>query len=114
MGELRRQLTYKTDRRGGRLVEVADRFYASSKTCSACGAVKATLRLSERIYPCDACGLRDLNAAHNLAALADQITGGPSCPSCGATVNEPAGSPPKTSHAGRGYRHGKPHQGNAA
>ena len=57
---------------------------------------------------------RDLNAAHNLAALAGQITGSASSPSCGATLNEPAGNPLKTSHAGRGYRHGKPHQGNAA
>ena len=39
MGELRRQLEYKTGWRGGRLV-VADRWYPSSKTCSGCGAVK--------------------------------------------------------------------------
>jgi putative transposase len=41
---------------GGRVV-VADRWYPSSKTCSACGAVKTTLRLSERTYHCDQCGL---------------------------------------------------------
>ncbi|MFI6263801.1 IS607 family element RNA-guided endonuclease TnpB [Micromonospora sp. NPDC051006] len=73
--ELRRQLTYKTGWNGGRLV-VADRWHPSSKTCSGCGAVKAKLALSEREYACEACGLvldRDLNAAHNLAALAARI-----------------------------------------
>ena len=31
----------------------ADRFYPSSKTCSACGAVKAKLRLADRVFTCD-------------------------------------------------------------
>ena len=104
-GQIRRQLGYKTAWHGGQLV-VAGRFYPSSKTCSGCGAVKAKLRLSERIYRCERCDLvldRDLNAARNLAALA----GGASSPSCGATVNEPAGNPHKTRTAGNGYRHGK-------
>lgn len=71
-GEIRRQLTYKTDRAGVRLV-VADRWFASSKTCSGCGAAKAKLALSERTYRCLVCGIvrdRDENAARNLAALA--------------------------------------------
>ena len=70
-GELRRQLTYKTVWNGGRLV-VADRWYPSSKTCSACGVVKTKLTLAERLYTCTICGVvldRDLNAARNLAAL---------------------------------------------
>ncbi|MEW2331725.1 IS607 family element RNA-guided endonuclease TnpB [Micromonospora chersina] len=70
--EIRRQLTYKTHWNGGRLT-VADRWYPSSKTCSACGAAKTKLTLSEREYACETCGLildRDLNAARNLAALA--------------------------------------------
>ncbi len=70
--EIRRQLAYKTSWNGGRLL-VADRWYPSSRTCSACGAVKTKLALSEREYVCEACGLvidRDLNAALNLAALA--------------------------------------------
>ncbi|GAB3557084.1 putative transposase [Actinopolyspora lacussalsi] len=102
MGELHRQLDYKTTWSGRDLV-AADRFYPSSKTCNDCGAVKAKLRLSERTFTCDHCGYRtdrDLNAARNLAGLA-------SSPSCGATKNEPAGNPRKTSHAGSGYRHGK-------
>ena len=70
--ELRRQLTYKCTWYGARLV-TAGRFYPSSKTCSACGTVKAKLSLAEREYGCNTCGLvidRDLNAALNLAALA--------------------------------------------
>jgi len=35
-GELARQLRYKTARHGGQLI-VADPWFASSKTCSACG-----------------------------------------------------------------------------
>jgi putative transposase len=74
-GEIRRQLAYKTAWRGGSLIQ-ASTFYPSSKTCSACGTVKATLSLSERTYRCEHCGLqidRDLNAAHNLAALAQDV-----------------------------------------
>lgn len=67
-GEFRRQLEYKTARTGATL-HVINRWYPSSKTCSACGAVKAKLPLSERTYRCDGCGLvmdRDLNAAINI------------------------------------------------
>ncbi|GGM45411.1 hypothetical protein GCM10011608_32710 [Micromonospora sonchi] len=74
-GELRRQLAYKTQWNGGRLI-VADRWYPSSKTCSGCGAVKTKLALSERTYTCTTCGMvldRDLNAARNLAALATGV-----------------------------------------
>ena len=105
MAELRRQLAYKTRDAGVRLV-VADRWFPSSKTCSACGAVRAKLTLAQREFVCENCGTRldrDLNAARNLAALAAQA----SEPSCGRTKNEPAGNPPKTAPGGNGYRHGK-------
>ncbi|MFE5029127.1 IS607 family element RNA-guided endonuclease TnpB [Streptomyces sp. NPDC056656] len=72
-GEIRRQLGYKTRRRHGTRLVVADRWYPSSKTCSGCGAAKVKLPLHLRAYHCDACGLvldRDDNAARNLAALA--------------------------------------------
>jgi putative transposase len=75
LAELRRQLAYKTAWHGTRLL-LADRFYPSSKTCSACGWVKAKLPLAERNFTCDACGLRidrDLNAARNLASLAEHV-----------------------------------------
>jgi putative transposase len=70
--EFHRQLAYKTAWYGSRLV-VADRWYPSSKTCSACGQVRTELALSQRTFQCPACGLsldRDLNAARNLASLA--------------------------------------------
>jgi putative transposase len=75
LAEMRRQLTYKTSWYGSQLV-VADRFYPSSKTCSACGWVKAKLTVAERTFSCDTCGLlldRDLNAARNLAKLAEHV-----------------------------------------
>jgi transposase len=55
----------------------ADRFCPSSKTCTACGAVKAKLRLADRVFTCDdeACGNvqdREVNAALNLARMAEQ------------------------------------------
>jgi transposase len=71
MGELRRQLTYKSAWYGSTLV-LADRFFPSSKLCSGCGTIKGTLALGERIYDCDVCGLsldRDENAAINLRRL---------------------------------------------
>jgi len=71
MYEFRRQLEYKTVWYGSRLI-VADRFYASTKACSACGHAQ-NIALSERTYRCAACGLeidRDLNAALNLEKVA--------------------------------------------
>jgi len=71
MGTLRRLLTYKAAWYGTDLV-VADRFYASSKTCSmpACGHIHAGLGRGEARWACPACGAthdRDHNAAVNLA-----------------------------------------------
>ena len=60
-------LKWKCRREGVRLVETGP-FYPSSKTCSACGAVNADLRLDET-WRCPACGAmhhRDDNAALNL------------------------------------------------
>ncbi len=50
-------------------LRIADRFYASSKTCSRCGHIKKDLKLKDRVYECTECGLvidRDYNAALNL------------------------------------------------
>ena len=50
-------------------LRLVDTFYPSSKTCSCCGNIKETLKLSERIYKCECCGLeidRDYNASINL------------------------------------------------
>jgi len=70
LGEIRRQLAYKTAVYGSRLV-CADRFYPSSKRCSRCGAVEERLPLWERWFRCDVCGLvleRDENSARTLRA----------------------------------------------
>ncbi len=67
--EFKRQIQYKAEMLGIKIVEV-DRWYASSKTCSHCGHIKKDLKLSDRIYICPICGAkldRDLNAAINLA-----------------------------------------------
>jgi putative transposase len=74
--ELRRQLTYKAEMRGGRVI-VADRWFPSSKICSACGSKNDALRLSVRSWTCPSCGAfhdRDVNAAINLRNLAVSST----------------------------------------
>jgi putative transposase len=68
-GEFIRQLAYKTTWYSSKLW-AADRWYPSSKTCSACGAINNGLTLSDRTWLCQ-CGVehdRDHNAATNLLA----------------------------------------------
>lgn len=68
LGEFIRQLAYKSKAFGGQVVRVG-RFYASSKTCSACGYLHQTLTLSDRKWTCQGCGTiydRDWNAAKNI------------------------------------------------
>ncbi len=68
IGELVRQLDYKALWCGTQVI-IADRWFASSKTCSSCGQVKEALSLSERTFTCP-CGYvapPDENAAVNLA-----------------------------------------------
>ena len=105
--EIRRMLGYKPRWYGSKLVE-SDRFYPSSRTCSACGRRKPNLTLAERIFDCGGCSLRidrDLNAAINLARLGE--------PHHTRGEQSPAGSGPV---AGRGaIRETAPAQaGNAA
>lgn len=74
-GEFRRQPEYKCAWYGSQLV-IHNRFYPSSKTCSGCGEVKESLKLSERIYKCEHCGLtedRDMNAAKNLRPVVHRV-----------------------------------------
>jgi putative transposase len=71
-GEFRRQLAYKSHIWNSTIV-VADRFFPSSKTCSACGFVLKKLPLSSRTWVCPQCGEthdRDINAAKNLVPWA--------------------------------------------
>ena len=74
--ELRRQLEYKSEWRGGCVV-VADRWYPSSKLCSCCGYRLEALGLSLRQWSCPGCSTlhnRDVNAAMNLRKLAVSST----------------------------------------
>lgn len=74
--EFRRQLTYKAKWYDAEII-VADRFYASSKLCSACGHKLASLALSERSWMCPCCHVthdRDINAAKNLEKIANTVS----------------------------------------
>ncbi len=74
--ELRRQLEYKTQLYGSKLI-IVDRFYPSSKTCSNCGEKKTSLPLFQRVFKCNKCGFesdRDVNAAINLKKEAVRLT----------------------------------------
>ncbi|MBS0016035.1 MAG: transposase [Arthrospira sp. SH-MAG29] len=65
--EFRRQLDYKTERYGSKLI-IADRFYPSSQLCSNCN-YRQKMPLNQRTFQCQNCGLvidRDLNASINL------------------------------------------------
>ena len=66
--EFKRQMKYKCQFNKIEFFE-ADRWYPSSKTCSRCGGIKKDLKLSDRTYNCNVCGLvidRDKNASINL------------------------------------------------
>lgn len=68
--EFRSMLEYKADWYG-RTVIAVDRWYPSSKTCSACGQIASTMPLNVRVWTCVTCGAshdRDVNAAKNIRA----------------------------------------------
>ena len=70
----RRMIMYKAIKSSVPVI-LADRFHPSSKTCHNCRCVKRNLSLSERTFACDDCFYtmdRDINAAMNLAHLANQ------------------------------------------
>ncbi|PSK88721.1 transposase [Murinocardiopsis flavida] len=94
LAELRRQLDYKTSWYGSRLA-VVDRWFPSSKTCSACGWRHPSQTLADRVFVCAECGMRvdrDLNAARNIAAHAEPVPGpGTVAPGRGETINARGG-----------------------
>ena len=99
-GEFRRQLEYKCER-AGRELTVVDRWYPSSKTCSACGHLLAELSLSTRHWTCPSCGSRhdrDINAAKNIRAAGLAVARGNPGDACGADVRH-EGTPPVRSAA---------------
>jgi putative transposase len=91
--EFARQLGYKVTWFRSELV-ICDRWFPSTKTCSRCRQVKARMRLAERVFRCDGCGLaldRDRNAAANLAAWAECDSQAPDRQAGGRGTNAPGG-----------------------
>lgn len=86
--EMRMMLEYKTAWYGRNLV-VVDRWFPSSKLCSACGMLQEKMPLNVRTWTCD-CGTthdRDVNAAKNLLAAGRAVT------ACGAGVRPQRSTP---------------------
>jgi len=84
-GEFREFLTYKAEHYGRTLV-VVDRWYPSSKTCSDCGHLLASLSLGTRHWICPGCGARhdrDINAAKNI-----RLAAGLAASACGGDVRQ--------------------------
>jgi len=66
---------YKAAEAGGKLIRIP-RFEPSSKTCSECGAINQELRLSDRQWVCQSCGVlhdRDYNAAKNIVRVGQTL-----------------------------------------
>jgi putative transposase len=81
-GTFRAMLEYKAAR-AGRRVTVIDRWFPSSKMCSACGYLLAALSLDVRHWTCPSCGTRhdrDINAAKNILAAGLAVAGGGNLP----------------------------------
>jgi putative transposase len=94
-GTFRAMIGYKAARYGRRVI-VIDRWFPSSKMCSACGYVLAELGLKIRMWQCPSCGTRhdrDINAAKNILA-AGLAVAGDTFPghACGADVRHSGSS----------------------
>ncbi|WP_371652128.1 RNA-guided endonuclease InsQ/TnpB family protein [Streptomyces mirabilis] len=90
--EFRSMLEYKAAWYGREVIAV-DRWFPSSKLCSACGTLQEAMRLNVRTWTCD-CGTthdRDVNAAHNLLAAGLAVT------VCGAGVRPQRSTPDRQS-----------------
>jgi putative transposase len=74
-GQFRRMIEYKAGWHG-KEIRIADRFFPSSKRCSGCGFVHASMPLDVRAFTCVQCGAkhdRDENAAKNILNFAEVI-----------------------------------------
>ncbi|QDN93250.1 IS200/IS605 family element transposase accessory protein TnpB [Streptomyces sp. RLB3-6] len=90
--EFRSLLEYKAQWYGREVIAV-DRWFPSSRLCSACGTLRDTMPLNVRTWTCD-CGVthdRDVNAAHNLLAAGLAVT------VCGAGVRPQRSTPDRRS-----------------
>ncbi|QDO05269.1 RNA-guided endonuclease TnpB family protein [Streptomyces sp. S1D4-23] len=86
--EFRSMLEYKAQWYGREVIAV-DRWFPSSKLCSACGTLQDKMPLNVRTWTCD-CGAthdRDVNAAKNLLAAGRAVA------ACGAGVRPQRSSP---------------------
>jgi putative transposase len=93
-GEFRSMLEYKCERYGRRLIAI-DRWFPSSKTCSACGHLLAALSLKTRTWQCPSCGTRhdrDINAAKNILAAGQAVAQSSPGDACGAGVRHSGSS----------------------
>jgi putative transposase len=93
-GTFRDMLEYKAARYGRRVI-VIDRWFPSSKMCSACGHVLAELGLKIRTWQCPSCGTRhdrDINAAKNILAAGLAVARGNPGHACGADVRHSGSS----------------------
>ncbi|HMH38031.1 MAG TPA: RNA-guided endonuclease TnpB family protein [Streptosporangiaceae bacterium] len=93
-GTFRVMIEYKAARYGRRVITV-DRWYPSSKTCSACGFRLADLSLKTRTWQCPSCGTRhdrDVNAAKNILAAGLAVARGSPGDACGAEVRHSGSS----------------------
>jgi putative transposase len=89
-GSLLRMLAYKAAWYGREVVAI-DRFFPSTRACSACGVIGAKKPLSVRSWTCDACGAahdRDVNAAKNILAAGHAVRAGAraAAMACGGAV----------------------------
>ena len=76
-GAFLRQLQYKA-LWNNKIVVEADKWFASSKTCSKCSFIYKGLELSDRIFRCPSCGFeidRDHNAGINLRSYGLKLLG---------------------------------------
>jgi putative transposase len=93
-GTFRQMLEYKAAKAGRHLI-VIDRWYPSSKTCSACGHLLATLSLSTRTWQCPSCRTRhdrDINAAKNVLAAGLAAGADSGADACGGDVRHSGSS----------------------
>ena len=110
--EFRSMLEYKAQRHG-RTVVAVDRWYPSSKTCSACGFLLADFSLGTRTLQCPSCGARhdrDVNAAKNILAAGLAAGTGNDANACGGDVRraEATRTRPPVKQESRPVREGIP------
>ena len=73
--EFRKQIEYKSNWNNISVI-IADRFFPSSKLCSCCGNIEKDLKLNDRVYKCNICGLeidRDFQASLNLKQYGENV-----------------------------------------